>query len=465
MLKHVCLGGFAYVLLTGILAILGPQGLFLQDLTTGFDGAYAVAASPDPRLDAMQLELDGLRRQIDAVRVRQNEPWLTERRAHEVKALIGEVLADADTRASLLTEEFTCYYDHGFILRDHDTFLLKICSYIQFRHLYNSAHEVADDEIGGFQSRRVALMFSGHIGSPQVSYMLMPTFSRSTGNAQFEYAYVKYKVDDQWDVTAGQIKAPFDREWLTSARLQPMVERSYVNSQFSSLYVQGVQVTRRDDNTRLLLSLHNGTWGWNTDFDEDRTDYALGARGEWMVFGNWKQFSDLVGWSGDDGLLLGAAVEYDHGETGSGTATPDILKYTADISREGDGWNLFGAFTGRHIESNGSAGLLDAQQWGALIQGGVFIVPDKLDIYARYEWIDTDGVAFKPSTGVTTATDNDVAQLVTLGTNWFLNGHNTKLSFDVIHAFNGLPRTDTGTGLRASDGPSTTVRSQVMVSF
>ena len=424
-----------------------------------------MAAASDPRLEAMQRELDGLQAQIGAVRANQSGPWLNQRRAQEVKALIHEVLADADTRATLLTDEFTSYYDNGFIIRHEDHILLKISSYIQFRHIFNSAPQIEDDEIGGFQSRRVALMFSGHLGTPRVSYMLMPTFSRSTGNARIEYAFIKYKIDDLWEVMGGQIKAPFDREWLTSARLQPMVERSYVNSQFTSLYVQGVQLTRVDDHTRLSLALHNGTWGWNTNFDEDRTDYALGARGEWKVFGNWKQFKDIVGWSGDHGLLLGAAVQYDHGETGGGTATPDILKYTADISREGDGWNLFGAFTGRHIESNHSPGILDADQWGAFIQGGVFIVPDKLDLYARYEWIDTDGVAFRQSTGVTTATDNGVAQLVTLGTNWFLRGHNTKLSFDVVHAFNGLPRTDTGSGLRASDGPSTTVRSQVMVSF
>ncbi len=412
----------------------------------------------------MQRELDGLEQEIASLRAGLDGTRLTQRRAEEVKALIHEVLADADTRASLLTEEFTCYYDNGFIFRDNDTFLLKICSYIQFRHIYNSAPEVADDEVGGFQSRRVALMFSGYIGSPRVSYMLMPTFSRSTGEARFEYAFVKYKLDEQWEAMAGQIKAPFDREWLTSSRYQPMIERSYVNSQFTSLYVQGVQMTRQDDGTRLRLSLHNGTWGWNTDFDADRTDFALGARGEWKVFGDWKQFNDILGWSGDDGLLLGAAVQYDHGETG-GTATPDIFKYTADVSREGDGWNLFGAFTARHIESNDTPGILEADQWGALIQGGVFVVPDKLDLYARYEWIDTDGVAFKSSTGVTTATENDAAQLITLGTNWFIRGHKTKLSLDVVHAFNGLPRTDTGSGLRASDGRSTTVRSQVMVSF
>ncbi len=456
-------------MLKSILSVLG--GLVWVCTAMGAPGVSTGVADagrdpqPDPRLGAMQQELDVLRQEIREVRAQQDSPWLTERRSQEVRALILEVFSDADTRASLLSDELTCYYDGGFIIRDNDTFLLKFGSYIQFRYISSSAPDTADDEEGGFQTRRLALMLSGYIGSPRVSFFVMPTFSRSTGLARLELGFVKYKIDDRWNIMAGQFKAPFHREWLTSARLQPMVERSYVNSQFTSLYVQGVQVSRQGDDTRLRLSVHNGTWGWNTDYEADRTDFALGARGEWKIWGNWKQFADTVGWSGDDGLLLGSAIQFDRGETGGGTATPDILKYTGDISREGDGWNLYAAFTGRHIESNGSPSILDADQWGAVLQGGVFIVPDKVDIYARYEWIDADGVAFKQSTGVTTATDNDVAQLITLGTNIFLRGHQTKLSFDVVHAFDGLPRTDTSTGLRASDGPSTTVRSQVMISF
>jgi phosphate-selective porin OprO and OprP len=429
----------------------------------GFHGT--ALAADDPRLDAMQRELNDMESQVRQVQAQQNRSWLNERRALEVKALIREVLSDADARATLMSDELTGYYDKGFILRNNDTFLLKIGSYMQFRYINSSVPGAADDEEGGFQTRRMALILSGYIGSPRVSYMLLPTINRSTGKARFEYAFMKYKVDDRWSVMVGQFKAPFHREWLTSARLQPMVERSYVNSQFTSLYVQGVQASRQGDDTRLRLSLHNGTWGWNTEFDADRTDYALGVRGDWKIFGNWKQFKDIVGWSGDDGLLLGSAIQFDRGETGGGTANPDILKYTGDISREGDGWNLYAAFTGRHIRSNGSPSILDAKQWGAVLQGGVFIIPDKVDLYARYEWIDVDGAAFKQSTGVTTATDNDVAQLVTLGTNFFLRSHQTKLSFDVVYAFNGLPRSDTSTALRASDGPSTTVRSQVMISF
>lgn len=433
-------------------------------------GACTAATSPqsgeaDPRLEAMQQELSELQAEVRQVHARQSSPWMDERRAEEIKGLIQEVLSDAETRASLLSDELTAYYDGGFIIRDEE-FLLKIGGYIQFRYINNTATQDDDNEEGGFQTRRLALMFSGHIGSPRVSYFLMPTINRTNGKARFENAFVKFKIDDAWNVTAGQFKAPFGREWLVSARFQPMVERSYINALFTSLYVQGVKATRQGEDTRLYLALHNGTWGWNTDFDADNTDYALGARGEWKVCGDWSQFKDQVGWSGDDlGLMLGSALQYDSGETGGVTNTPDILKYTADINLESEGWNIFAAFTGRHIESNGSASIIEADQWGAVLQGGIFVVPDKMDIYARYEWFDVDGVAFKQSTVTTTATDNDVAQLLTVGSNYFLRGHATKFSVDVVYAFDGLPQSDTGAGLRASDGSSTTLRGQFMMSF
>lgn len=449
----------------GVSGAAGVEQEAARGETITAEPAPGVAVRVDPRLLALQQELDGLQQQVRAVRERQAGGWPAGRRTEEVRSLIRELLTDADTRATLLSHDLTGYYDGGFVLRGDDTFLLKINSYIHFRYLNNNTPSDEDDEEGGFQSRDVALLFSGYIGSPRVSYMLMPSSDRNDGTGRFELAYIGYAIDDTWSLLAGQFKAPLQREWLVSGKLQSLLERSYVNSLFSSLYVQGVAATRRAGDTRLLLAVHNGTWSWNTDFTDDRTDYALGVRGEWKVFGEWKQFSDTLGWSGDHGMLVGAAYEFDRGETGGGTDTADLHKFTADIGLEGDGWNLFASYSTRRIDPNGSRGILQADQWGALIQGGVFIVPDKLDIYARYEWVDADGVAFKPSTGVTTTTDNDVAQLLTVGTNYFLRGHDTKLTFDIVYAFDGLPVSDSSTAQRAGDGPSTTVRGQVTVGF
>ncbi len=405
----------------------------------------------DPRLQSMQAELADLQSQLDQVRAHQAEPWMNERRAEEVRGLIEEVLADADTRASLLDEQLHCTYDGGFVIRDNGQFLLKICSYMQFRYLFSHIPDAVDDEESGFTTRRLALIFTGHIGSPKVTYFIMPAVNRADGNVRAELMFIKYQIDDAWSVTAGQIKAPFGKEWQTSARVLPLLERSAIHSTFTSLYVQGVKLVRHGEDTRLALTVHNGAYGWNRDFDADNTDFALGVRGEWKLAGDWAQLKDPHGWAGDGfAMLLGGAVQFDKGETGSGTATPDVLKYTADLSMESDGWHLMGAYTARHIESNGSPNITEADQQGLLVQGGVFIVPDKVDLYSRYEWIDQDNVAYSSSAATSVpGNPNDIQQL-TVGTNVFLRGHATKFTFDVIQSL---------------EFSATTGRAQVMISF
>jgi len=405
----------------------------------------------DPRLQAMQQELAELQARVAGVQARQDAGWLDERRAEEVRGLIHEVLADADTRAALLDETLECTYDHGFVIRDNGQFLLKICSYAQFRYLFSHTPDAIDDDEAGFQTRRLALMFTGHIGSPKITYFLMPAVNRADGSMRAELMFLKYQIDDAWSVTAGQIKAPFGKEWQTSARVLPLLERSAIHSLFTSLYVQGVKLTHQGDHTRLALTAHNGSFGWNRDFDRDNTDFAVGARGEWKLAGDWKQLKDPHGWAGDPfAMLLGAAVQYDKGETGSGTVTPDIFKYTADVSLESDGWHFLGVYTARHIESNDSPGLLDADQQGVMIQGGVFLVPDKTDVYARYEWFDLEGVEYAPSTASTSMGSRNEIEQLTVGSNTFFHGHATKFSYDVVYRF---------------EDEATFGRAQFMVSF
>lgn len=414
----------------------------------------------------MQLELDELRNQVREVSSQQESDWLTERRAEEVKGLILEVLADAETRATFAEDGLNAGYNGGFFITDGDQFQLKLNGYSQFRYLANSAGDKADDDDSGFQTRRLGTMASGYIGQPRLSYLLLVTYSRSTGSSTVEMAKVGYKFDDLWSIQAGQFKSPFHREWLTSCRKMQAVERSYINFLFTSLYTQGVEVTRKNDDTRLILAVTDGSFGWNTDFDADRTDYSVNARGEWKVMGDWSQFGDTHGWSQDEtGLLLGSAIQYDQGERGGATAFPDVLKYTFDAGLEGSGWNLFTVFTRQHVENNGSGSLADADQWGFLVQGGLFIIPDKFDVFVRAEWADLDGVYFKQSAGTTTATTVDDPELLTAGFNYYLRGNAVKFTVDVVHAPKGLPARDSGAGLRASENDQTAVRAQATVSF
>src|SRR3990170_4976070 len=80
--------------------------------------AAPVSASPDleaagsiERLEAqnksLTAELQEMKARLDRVEAERSDTWLDERRAEEVKALIADVLSDAETRASLLDEGIT----------------------------------------------------------------------------------------------------------------------------------------------------------------------------------------------------------------------------------------------------------------------------------------------------------------------------------------------------------------------
>ncbi len=72
----------------------------------------------------------------------QGDNWLTEQRSDEIKNLVQDVLADADTRASLLQSGMTAGYDKGFVIGSADgNFLLKINGFTQIRWVYNYQDE------------------------------------------------------------------------------------------------------------------------------------------------------------------------------------------------------------------------------------------------------------------------------------------------------------------------------------
>ncbi|MCH7546675.1 MAG: hypothetical protein IID30_09780, partial [Planctomycetes bacterium] len=63
------------------------------------------------QLKSLRKEMEGLRQvnevmmgEIDELRAKTQDNWLTEHRAEEIRILVQDVLADADTRSSLLQD-------------------------------------------------------------------------------------------------------------------------------------------------------------------------------------------------------------------------------------------------------------------------------------------------------------------------------------------------------------------------
>lgn len=100
-----------------------------------------------------------------------------------------------------------------------------------------------------------------------------------------------------------------------------------------------------------------------------------------------------------------------------------------DASAECQGFNLFGALVGTHTD--GVRGAEDVNHYGAMVQSGYMVIPDKFEPFVRAEWFSMDDV------GALGDQPNDVT-ILTFGSNWYLNKHKAKLSVDVMWALDPI---------------------------
>lgn len=429
-------------------------------LMLGLAGAAtADTASGDADLRA---ELEALRARIGELEAKQNDTWLSQRRAEEVKALVSEVLADADTRSSFANTAMVAGHDDkGFFLASEDgNFLLRSTGYIQFRYIYNDrdgADHVTpgapnnDDREFGFEIRRAKIGFEGHIGTPKITYVLVIAADRNTETIFLDQAQIGYQwMDGVW-IYGGEAKGPFLREELVSAKHLLAVERSLVNEFFTIGRIQGVWANIDvNDYTKLALSVNDGfnsgEAGDDSDghaearkrFDSDASDVGLTARLDVRLAGNWEQWDDFSAWSDEEtAIFLGAAIHYELEESGdgqtssvlsSGDAYNNILIWTVDGSVECNGCNVFGSFSGASVNGAGlRAGgepTPNTTHYGALIQGGYMVIPDRLEPFVRYEWLDPD--------------ESHDVNLVTVGANYYIKKHKAKFTADLVFVLNSL---------------------------
>jgi phosphate-selective porin OprO/OprP len=443
----------------------------------GFVGLPAPAAADAPdddiqkRLKNMQKEIENLRSdnasmkgEINRLHEQVGDDWITEQRADEIRGLVADVIADADTRASLLNGGQTAGWNEHFFLASPDgRFSLQLEGQMQIRFVLNWKESPGDGTQYGFENTRTKLTFRGHVFSPDTTYLVRGNFSREQfaqsaasgtpavspggtsdkgGVFQLQDAWIQQQINREWSVRLGQFKLPFTREELVSSQYQLFVERSLINISQNLGRSQGIEINYFGDLFSLSMAFSDGghdqiggfgtiatTVPENTPALTRLTEFAITARAQWLAAGDWNQFVDFTSPPGEQfGLMFGAAGHYQKNEFGVATFTRDEeywYAYTVDMSIEWGGINAFASFTHHYVDN---AGIGIVEVYGALVQAGVYVTP-KIELIGRFEYgrlsLDT-GFNFSN------------LYLLTVGANYYIDGHDLKVSADVGFAFSHI---------------------------
>lgn len=353
-------------------------GIGLALMMGGTQQAIAVVPEPTDRpidqddltLSAMADRLADLEKQNTTLqgRVRELEAadgqaWLTEQRASEIRGIVQDVLADADSRTSLQDFGATAGWNDGFFIQSPDgRFRLDVGGMIQARYQYShirSNYRTEDPDFGqayaaqddayrrfGWDIPHARLDFGGHVFGPDTTFRIQGEFANQRGDYFTAYTnpiqvtsndfgqrngflqlldvWIARELGSGFSVRVGQFKLPFDLGWEVSIANQLTGDRTMTALHMGLGRSQGLELGYRGDDIRYRVALSEGaednlfssyklavTNPVNSPYYLNQSDISLSARMEWKLIGRWEDFDRMTSPPGEEnGLLLGAGFHW-----------------------------------------------------------------------------------------------------------------------------------------------------------
>ncbi len=408
-------------------------------------GLSGVVRADDATEANLKARVASLEARLAQVQDQQDQNWLNARRAQEVKALVREVLSDADTRASLAASGATAGYQNGFFIASDDgTFLMKVNGQIDFRYM-NSFQQTGGSNgdqkgsQGGFELTRTYLTFSGHVADPRIGYFVRLVVDRNTNAVGASVIKLSYKLADNLTLFGGEFKDTFEKEDMIEASNQLAVERSLVSYIMGTGYVQGLGVNwDATDNVRLTANfndgMHSGQYNVDApdgfpaskDFAGDQRAFGITARGDVKLAGDWSQADDFTSWGGDPmAAFIGAAVHYDEPDpTPTSLPRNKVLAWTVDGQYKNQGWGVFASLTGAHELWDQNLPESTTSIYGVVAQAS-YNINDKVEPFGRWEFLYSNDLG---------PNSRNSYSFITAGVNIYQQKHNAKFSLDVLWA-------------------------------
>jgi len=474
-------------------------------LASGFAGATDIESAS---IDTLRAELTELRAQNESLEARvdaQDNAWLNETRATEIRGIVQDVLADSQTRTSLQDSGAMAGYKAGngfFLSSQNGSFTMHIKGQVQARwvmsHIGDDENTVPNTFAGdnntdwGFQVRRAKVKFQGNVVDKTWHYQVNGEFGQNGngGAFQFQEAMITHDMNDNMSLTFGQFKAPWLREELVSSANQLAVERSLVNEYFNMDRVVGVMLGYKTDAWKLDVAYNNGGLTpfnnpnqvggvgnayTNTSSADNPTKYAVQGRFEYKMSGDWSDFDSFTSSPGDDQAMMfgfGAMTQSWNGTlAGQVSDEASVWGVTADFSAKFSGVSIFAAVTYQNYDfgttlNNAGNEIGSINPWGFVGQVG-YSLNDEWEVFGRFSWANNRGVDAPAGAA---AVDADAKlSLLTVGANYFINS-NVKFTADwglnLNDSLSGVWVDQAATGWRETNaGNEWVLRAQLQLLF
>lgn len=343
--------------------------------------------------------------------------------------LLLSVLISSHASGDIKTEglDLEVKYQNGLLIKTpDDNYSLKLSFRFQPYFMYS---DLENDTGSTLKFRRARIIAGGTVMYPWLQYETQLTLEgeeTSVRDATIEAAYFK-----QMKLKVGQFKVPFDREFMLSGFGLQLVERSIASSEFSPQRDIGFQLAGENlwDVVEYSVGIFNGS-GANKDNVDN--DYMFTGRLVWTpAGGSYPYRQAALNTPEKPHLAIGFGFAYMPdlevgereilaGRLGRSTTLPvrsDVIQYTADVALEYLNFSFEGGYHYREIKPKEltAYGAQDAN--GLYVQGGVFIVPKKFEVAARYAVVEPDNSG--------KIHDNRQSE-ITGGCSYYLSGHRVK---------------------------------------
>jgi phosphate-selective porin OprO and OprP len=363
-------------------------------------------------------------------------------------------------------EEFpviVSYGAKGFELKSRDNkYALQIQNRFQFRYSYPergdllTASAFTDGPESSFEIRRARLKVGGHGYQPWVKYYFEIDWAQGgsgTTGAGGGTRLIDYRLSLEkfpWlQLRIGQWKVNYNRERVDSSGKQQFVERSIVNTIFTLDRQQGAMLyghlfpgttldlwyyagvftgtgrgtsNNDDDNMMWMGRLQWNFLGRDLQFSQSDIEYHERPAGS-LSFGATTNISNFTRFSSSGGGTISSTM-FPIPTTGTGRYRVDqMLEESAFKYR---GFSLQHEYHWKQIKDSGTG--MQTNLMGSYAQVGYFFhylvpaIPEELELAVRYAFVD-------PNISVA----SDKIQEFTSAANWFIAGHQNKITVDLSH--------------------------------